>query len=41
MDSLAANESFRLKVTRDADGTTATDDMAGDAELLRVIIKET
>ena len=41
MDSLAAGESFRLKVTRDADGTTATDDMVGDAELLRVIIKET
>jgi len=41
MDSLAAGESFRLKVTRDADGTTATDNMAGDAELLRVIVKET
>lgn len=41
MDSLAAGESYRIKVTRDADGTTATDDMAGDAELLRVIIKET
>ena len=41
MDSLVANQSFRLKVTRDANGTTATDDMAGDAELLRVIIKET
>src|SRR3990167_802874 len=41
MDSLAAGESFRLKVTRDANGTTATDDMVGDAELLRVIIKET
>ena len=41
MDSLAAGESFRIKITRDADGTTATDDMAGDAELLRVVIKET
>lgn len=41
MDSLAAGESFRLKVTRDADGTTATDNMTGDAELLRVIVKET
>ncbi len=41
MDSLAAGESFRIKVTRDANGTTATDDMAGDAELLRVVIKET
>lgn len=41
MDSLAAGESFRIKVTRDANATTATDDMAGDAELMRVIIKET
>ena len=41
MDSLAANESFRLKVRRDADSTNATDDMAGDAELMRVIVKET
>ena len=41
MDSLAAGESFRIKVTRDANGTTATDDMSGDAELLRVVIKET
>jgi len=41
MDSLAAGESFRLKVTRDANGTTATDDMSGDAELIRVIVKET
>lgn len=41
MDSLAAGESFRIKITRDANGTTATDDMAGDAELLRVIVKET
>lgn len=41
MDSVAAGESFRLKITRDANGTTATDDMSGDAELLRVIVKET
>ena len=41
MDSLAAGESFRIKITRDADGTTATDDMTGDAELLRVVMKET
>lgn len=39
MDSLAAGESFRIKVTRDADA--AGDTMTGDAELLRVIIKET
>lgn len=41
MDSLAKNEAFRLKVRRDADSTDATDDMAGDAELPRVIVKET
>lgn len=39
MDSLAAGESFRIKITRDANN--ASDNMAGDAELLRVIIKET
>lgn len=37
MDSVAAGEGFRLKVTRDA----ANDDAAGDAELLFVEIKET
>lgn len=38
MDSLAAGESFRLKIARDpADGS---DDMVGDAELLRVEIRE-
>lgn len=37
MDSVAAGEAFRLKVTRDA----ASDDAAGDAELLAVEIKET
>jgi hypothetical protein len=41
MDSLAADERCRLKVTRDADGTTGTDDMTGDAELVSVTIKET
>lgn len=41
MDSLVGNEAFRLKVRRDADSTSATDDMAGDAELARVIVKET
>lgn len=39
MDSLAAGESFRLKVTRDANN--GSDNLSGDAELLRVIIKET
>jgi hypothetical protein len=41
IDSLAAGESFRLRVTRDANGTTGTDDMVGDAQLLRVILLET
>ena len=41
MDGLLKNEAFRLKVRRDADSTVATDDMAGDAELVRVIVKET
>lgn len=40
MDSLAAGEMFRLKVTRDADGTSGTDDMTGDAELVAVVITE-
>jgi hypothetical protein len=37
MDSVAAGEYFRLKVTRDA----ASDDATGDAELLFVELKET
>lgn len=37
MDSIAAGEAFRIKVTRDA----ASDDATGDAELLFVEIKET
>lgn len=41
MDSLAVGERFRLKVTRDADGTSGTDDMTGDAELFAVEIRET
>lgn len=40
MDSLAAGERFRLKVTRDADGTSGTDDMVGDAELVIIRITE-
>jgi hypothetical protein len=39
MDSVAAGELFRLKVTRDADN--GSDDWALDAELLAVEIKET
>lgn len=41
MDSLAVGEPFRLKVTRDADGTSGTDDATGDAELVAVELKET
>ena len=41
MDSVAVGESFRFKVRRDADDTSATDNMTGDAELLRVEIRET
>lgn len=40
MDSIAVGEEFRLKVMRDADGTSGTDDMTGDAELCAVEIKE-
>jgi hypothetical protein len=39
MDSVAAGEYYRLKVTRDHDH--ADDDLGGDAELLYVEIKET
>ena len=41
MDSIAVGELFRIKVRRDADSTSATDDAAGDAELLAVEVKET
>lgn len=41
MDSVAAGEYFRLRVTRDANGTTSTDNMSGDMELVFVSIKET
>jgi hypothetical protein len=39
IDSLAAGESFRLRIERDA--TNAADTMVGDAELARVEIRET
>lgn len=41
MDSLAAGEAFRLKIRRDADGTSGTDDITTDMELHRVVVKET
>ena len=40
IDSLAAGEPFRLKVRRDADGTSGTDDITTDAELVRVVLRE-
>lgn len=41
MDSLAAGEPFRLKIRRDADGTSGTDDITTDMELVAVEVKET
>lgn len=41
MDSLAAGELFRLKIRRDADGTSGTDDVTTDVELLAVEVQET
>lgn len=40
MDSLAASEAYCLKIRRDADGTSGTDDITTDAELVRVVIRE-
>lgn len=41
MDSLAAGECFRLKIRRDADGTSGTDDITTDMELVAVEVRET
>ena len=41
MDGLLVGETFRLKIRRDADGTSGIDDITTDAELLAVHIKET
>ena len=41
MDSIAAGEAFLLKITRDANGTTSTDNLTGDMELVFIEIKET
>jgi len=40
MDNVAAGEMFFIKITRDANGTTATDDLSGDMELHQVLIYE-
>jgi len=39
-DSIAAADYFRLRVNRDADGTSGTDDATGDAELLAVELRD-
>lgn len=41
MDSLVAGELFRLKIRRDADGTSGTDDITTDAELVAAVLRET
>ena len=40
-DSVAAGEDFFLKLTRDANSTTSTDDATGDLEALKITIFET
>lgn len=39
-DSIVAGDHFRLKVHRDADGTNGTDDIATDAELKSLELRE-
>lgn len=41
MDSLAGGELFRVKIRRDADATSGTDDITTDAELRMVVVRET
>jgi hypothetical protein len=43
MDSLADGETFVLRFYRDADGTSGTDDMTGDLQLIdgSITIEET
>lgn len=41
MDSLAVGEPYRLKVRRDADGTSGTDDIASDCQLRAIEVRET
>lgn len=40
-DSITAGEMAFIKITRDANGTTSTDNMTGDMELHEVLIYET
>lgn len=39
IDSVVAGDLFRLKISRDADGTNGTDDMTGDAEIVAVELR--
>lgn len=41
LDGLLAGEPFRLKVRRDADGTSGTDDIVTDLELHELVLRET
>jgi len=41
MDSILAGEYFRMRITRDGNGTTSTDNLVGDMELVFVEIQET
>ena len=41
MGSVAAGELFRFKIRRDADDTSGTDNMTGDAEVRGIELKET
>lgn len=41
MDSVAAGEMFVLRVFRDGDGTSGTDDLTGDAFLAAIEVRET
>ena len=41
MDSVGADDAFRLRLTRDADSTTSTDDAVGDFQFLSATIQET
>ena len=39
IDGLVSGEAYRLKIFRDADGTSGTDDMTGDAQLVAVEVR--
>lgn len=39
IDGVTAGDLFRLKISRDANGTNGTDDMTGDAELIAVELR--